>query len=306
MKKIYILDEYVSSTKNGIGTYLGELLYCLKKIGAHICLVAFNSDHKEFCIEDIDGIKRMSLPRFIEGYSDNNSVVANRFFRLHIPDSLDTVFCINHSPCVRLMRSLRESHPLSKQIYVIHDFSWTGPLLGNSIEYSHIVARKADPFVTEKNNSLLDVWRSEKAMQEIADRVVCLSAGTLQLLIDVYQTDKQKIHLIPNGLRKRKIFSNDAKMLLRKEMYIDENDKVALFVGRLTEPKGVIALLCALRIVLRTCPNMKLVVSGSASSHPFSDFGDIASHIVYTGHLSRRELGKWYCIADVGVISSYT
>lgn len=305
MKNIYLLDEYVSSAKNGIGTYLGELLYCFRKMDAHICLIAFNSDRKEFSIEDVAGIKRMYFPRFPEGDYNSNATIVNRFFRLHVPDSSDTVFCFNHSPCAKLMQSVKESHPMSKQIYIIHDFSWTGSLLGNSSEYSRIVEQRAEP-LTKKNKFFGDIFQSEKAMQEIADRVVCLSAGTLQLLIDVYRTDEQKIHLIPNGLRKRKALGKDAKAALKREMYIGENETVILFVGRLTEAKGIIALLRALRMVLKTCPDVKLVVSGSSYSHPFSDFSDIASHIIYTGHLNSFELKKWYCIADVGIISSYT
>lgn len=305
MKNIYLLDEYVSSAKNGIGTYLGELLYCFKKMEAQVCLIAFNSDRKEFCIEDVAGIKTICFPKFPEGDYNRNSMIVNRFLRLHVPDSPDTVFCFNHSPCGKLMQSVKESHPMSKQIYIIHDFSWTGPLLGNTLEYSRIVNSTTDSSVA-KNKFLLDIWQGEKAMQETADRVVCLSAGTLQLLIDVYGTDKRKIHLIPNGLRKRKVLDNEVKMLLKKERYINENEKVILFVGRLTEPKGIIALLRALRIVLKTCPDVKLVISGASYSHPFSDFSDIASRVIYTGHLGNLELEKWYCIADVGIIPSYT
>ena len=33
MKNVYIVNECLSSAKNGIGTYLTELLYCLQAIG---------------------------------------------------------------------------------------------------------------------------------------------------------------------------------------------------------------------------------------------------------------------------------
>lgn len=32
MKNVYIVNECLSSAKNGIGTYLNELLYCLQAI----------------------------------------------------------------------------------------------------------------------------------------------------------------------------------------------------------------------------------------------------------------------------------
>ena len=50
MKNVYIVNECLSSAKNGIGTYLNELLYCLQAIGAEVCLLTFNADCKEINI----------------------------------------------------------------------------------------------------------------------------------------------------------------------------------------------------------------------------------------------------------------
>lgn len=41
-KQIYVLDEYITSTKNGIGVFITELLQCLKKMDVDICHVIFN------------------------------------------------------------------------------------------------------------------------------------------------------------------------------------------------------------------------------------------------------------------------
>lgn len=40
-KKIYVFDEYISSQKNGIGSYLRELLYCMKQMDVDICVLIF-------------------------------------------------------------------------------------------------------------------------------------------------------------------------------------------------------------------------------------------------------------------------
>jgi hypothetical protein len=62
MKNIYIFDEYISSKKNGIGTYLQELLYCLKSPEYCINLIVFNVDAKEFYIIEENNTKKYFFP----------------------------------------------------------------------------------------------------------------------------------------------------------------------------------------------------------------------------------------------------
>ena len=62
MKNVYIVNECLSSAKNGIGTYLNELLYCLKAIGAEACLLTFNADCKEFNVTYSNKRTEMNFP----------------------------------------------------------------------------------------------------------------------------------------------------------------------------------------------------------------------------------------------------
>ena len=113
-KQIYVLDEYITSTKNGIGVFITELLQCLKKMDVDICHVIFNVRQPEIRVCSKNGMKIISIPRFPSGNFFDNWKVVNRVFRLFVPDSLENVFCFNHSPCPELLESLRNSHPLSK------------------------------------------------------------------------------------------------------------------------------------------------------------------------------------------------
>ena len=67
MKNVYIVNECLSSAKNGIGTYLNELLYCLKAIGAEACLLTFNADCKEFNVTYSNKRTEMNFPCFPDG-----------------------------------------------------------------------------------------------------------------------------------------------------------------------------------------------------------------------------------------------
>ena len=142
-KQIYVLDEYITSTKNGIGVFITELLQCLKKMDVDICHVIFNVRQPEIRVCSKNGMKIISIPRFPSGNFFDNWKVVNRVFRLFVPDSLENVFCFNHSPCPELLESLRNSHPLSKQLYVIHNLWWTSPLLGDDCLLANIVKNRS-------------------------------------------------------------------------------------------------------------------------------------------------------------------
>lgn len=308
MKNIYIINEYLSSAKNGIGTYLNELLYCLQAMGTKVCLITFNADCKEFNITYSHKRMEMNFPCFPKGGFWEHPAVVNRFLRLHITDSENNVFFFNYSLSDKLMLALRQSFPLSKQIYVIHDFSWTGVLLGNIRKLKQIMAERKESENDKRKEFVINTWLREQQMMKIADKVVCLSKGTYQILKDTCFIEKQKLALIPNGLRDEKKrnrnIANEAKEQWREQLSVAENKKIVLFVGRTSKEKGFDVLLDAIRIVLKSVPHLQLVVAGSPSvSCPYHD---IASQITYTGHIAKKELTKWYQIADMGVLPSYS
>ena len=55
-KQIYVLDEYITSTKNGIGVFITELLQCLKKMDVDICHVIFNVRQPEIRVCSKNGM----------------------------------------------------------------------------------------------------------------------------------------------------------------------------------------------------------------------------------------------------------
>jgi len=60
-KQIYVLDEYITSTKNGIGVFITELLQCLKKMDVDICHVIFNVRQPEIRVCSKNGMKIISM-----------------------------------------------------------------------------------------------------------------------------------------------------------------------------------------------------------------------------------------------------
>lgn len=57
MKKVFIVDECVSSKQNGVGTYMKCLLSCLAPLEIEVNLLSFNSNNKRFEFQIKDSIR---------------------------------------------------------------------------------------------------------------------------------------------------------------------------------------------------------------------------------------------------------
>lgn len=310
MKNIFIIDEYISSQKNGIGTFLRELLFCFKDSDNKVNLISFNAGVDEFSITKEKEITNYLFPVFKYGHFLEHYKIIEKFFRLYIQDSMDNVFFINHSPSADFIESIKNSHPLSKVIFTIHDFGWTGLLLGDLEEYKRIIKHHND---NEANDiPALNIFHQEKRMYEAADRIICLSVDTYNILRTVYQIPENKIVLIPNGLRFSRIrrsLNGDTKKNIRLQKRINENEKILLFIGRPTMQKGVFELINAMSHILKEFPSAKLVIVGDGNEVSMKEIvnasSQVASSVIVTGQLNRKEVQEWLSIADVGIISSY-
>lgn len=311
MKNIYIVDEFISSQKNGIGTFLKELLYCFKSFKYNINLLIFNAETKEFNITHENDTTNYLFPVLKQGQFFKNPKIIEKILRLYILDSTDNIFFINHSPCSDFIKSLKKAFPKSKIIFTIHDFGWTSPLMGNINEYQNIIKERASKIVrNSKEKYIIKYYEEEKEIYRLSDRVVCLSKDSYDILHSIYELRSNKISLIPNGLKETKIAREQKDIeSIRDSLHVRLNEKIILVIGRPTKEKGIFALIDAMKLVLEENKNVRLVIIGSANEQKFKELIQKASShttfITFTGLLNQKELYKWINIADIGVIPSY-
>ena len=299
MKHIYIVDEHQSSKQNGIGTYIRQLLKCFEDSGHDVNLLSFNSDVKEFQILMTGTIRVFHIPICMKGNFLNHGALSLAMLKLYIEDSIDNIFFVNHFPCSLFLKNLRKLFTYSRLIFVVHDQCWCASLLGDS-----------EALQTVKRQSHLQrSLREERKGYMLVDDIIALSYTTYNLLKSFYHIPTNKLHIIPNGISIRQVENCDTeKRQLRKDLGIAEYDIILLYAGRMAQSKGVIELLQAFELLWKENTNLRLVMAGQVfelerftKQTPKS-----LSHIVYTGLISQEQLQKWYMVADIGILPSYT
>ncbi|WP_165026672.1 glycosyltransferase [Dysgonomonas sp. ZJ279] len=305
MKNVYIIDQYISSQYNGIGKFLSQVIYIFKHIPEiNITVIEFNSLEKEFTIRKEKDVDYILFPQFNINYLNERSSVACQLLRLYIRDSADNIFFINHSPCENLVESLKNLFPLSKVVFIIHDLSWTAPLLGDVPQLMKILRE-------QKNNDskIVEDIKKTKQIFDQVDRIISLSKQTSNVLEKIYKISTDKIYYMSNYLidSYKNILTRE-KNKLKEKYYIDGKEKVIIAVGRLTIPKGVPQLLNSFEKVLKKYSSCRLILVGNMFSPEeiFKLSKQFSSKITFTGQISHNELEKLYRIADIGVIPSYT
>lgn len=304
MTNIFILNDYETSLANGIGAYINQLTDCFAdNWNININIIDFYSFTDRFCIKQADNITRFCFPKFEYGVSlERINKIIDTFFKLYIPDSPNNIFFINHCPNSNLMRLLRSSHPKSKLIYIVHNMGWTSVFKGDSEAFK---ASFDNGHVQDERIAF--IYREESEMCTLADKIVCLSRDTFYILESYYPTGTKKLVHINSGLKIKETNTID-KDALKDELFLSKDEITILYVGRISELKGAIALVEAFKKVVVDIPNCRLAMIGSAQ-----DWEDVLKHIypvsskiILTGVLDRCEINKWYHVADIGVIPSYT
>lgn len=308
MKNLFIINEAISSSINGIGTYIKQLVACMSETEVRITILMFNSEEEAFCIEEKDGIRYFNFPGFPDRYIQRHSSVISKILRLYILDSSHNLFLMNYSPGSTLMETVKKYYPLSKQIYVIHDMVWVMSLFGNVDEYVRILSQKENKSVIEKYSYLIKAFEEEVKMCKYADKIICLSEDTYELLKKYYPIDKRKLTLIHNFIfRQETICSETDKNRFREKMFLKKDEKILLYVGRVIEQKGIMVYIEAFKEILKKYPACILVIIGAVPNwnHIMEKCYPIITKIHLTGSISRYELKNWYQIADIGILPSY-
>ncbi len=143
-----------------------------------------------------------------------------------------------------------------------------------------------------------------------ANRISVVSRSLQQALKSSLpnQSDDVSMDIIPMGTD-AKVFSPEKKNDDIRKKYGIKN-KILLFVGRLTEKKGVDYLIDAMPMVLKQCPDTRLLIIGNGEradvlKRQAASYG-LFDSIDFLGSIPNSDLPAYYATADIFIAPSIT
>jgi len=162
----------------------------------------------------------------------------------------------------------------------------------------HVHSTEFDRSGEHVNQMIYDI---ERQGMERADKVIAVSHYTRSTIISRYGISGEKVEVVYNGVERNGNWS-------LAETGINTNEKIVLFLGRITMQKGPEYFLQAAKKVLEMMDDVKFVMVGSGdmmhrSIEMAAELG-IGHKVLFTGFLRGEDVQKIYKMADLYVMPS--
>jgi glycogen(starch) synthase len=195
---------------------------------------------------------------------------------------------------------------LKEQFDIIHAHDW--------MTYPAAIAAAAvtgKPLVVQVHSTEFDrsgehvnqfIYDVERKGLHAADRIIAVSHLTRNIIISRYGVPGEKVEVVYNGVDRNG--PNDSEF----EVGIEKDEKIVLFLGRITMQKGPDYFLAAAKKVLEKFERVKFVMAGSGDMmrrtiEMAAGLG-IGQKVLFTGFLRGEDVEKVYRMADLYVMPS--
>jgi len=192
----------------------------------------------------------------------------------------------------------------SEEFDVIHAHDWMTYPAGLAVAAAthkplvvHVHSTEFDRAGININQQVYDI---ERTGMHGANRVVCVSYLTRNIAVNRYGVPPEKIDVVYNAVQ-----LPDNKLQMRP---IAHNEKIVLFLGRVTLQKGPEYFLEAAQKVVKKFDKVRFVMAGSGDMisrcvQLAADL-DISRYVTFTGFLQGIDLNNIFQMADLYVMPS--
>lgn len=147
------------------------------------------------------------------------------------------------------------------------------------------------------------VYNIERRGMHAANKVIAVSDLTRNIIISRYGVLGEKVEVVYNGVEQ-----NGESRMAFNNVGISNDEKIVLFLGRITMQKGPEYFLMAARKVIEKVDNVKFVIAGTGDMmHRVIEMAaqmGIGHKVLFTGFLRGKDLERVYQTADLYVMPS--
>lgn len=313
MRHIYIVHTKSSASLYGIGTYIEQLLLCLKDNEIKISVVQLLSDQSEVTCEYQHSIRYIYIPRQRLNMFDNFQVEQDRYNQAasvilgsFIDAKEHNIFHLNFMSYGVLAAKLKQYYN-AVILITIHYSRWCDLYVDDKKSFLECLTKASDELSLDERQLLDSFYQEKLLLNNFCDRIIIISHHYHDDLINLYKIHSNKILAINNALKDEYIdICTTQRDKLRNNFNLNPNDIVIIFAGRLEKIKGIHVLVEAFTHIVAKNNNVKLIIAGKG------DFATLLSKtpqncwskIIYTGFINKSVLYELYQIADIGVVPS--
>lgn len=176
-------------------------------------------------------------------------------------------------------------------------------------DYTHYITKGYFDKSSKKIVEYLTLFYCDKTASEL----IVPTKKAYDLFKEKYQVDRN-IHIIPTGIELERFYKEeiDKEKLenLRKEIGIEKDDFIAIFIGRLAQEKNVIFLLNVMKKMVPKYPNLKLLLVGDGPDYEeyqqIIKKGKLTKNVIMTGKVAWEEVPYYYHLSDIFLTASHT
>ncbi|MCZ6816900.1 MAG: glycosyltransferase [Planctomycetota bacterium] len=188
---------------------------------------------------------------------------------------------------------------------VIHAHDWMTFQAGIAVSRAsgkplvvHVHSTEFDRSGTRVNQPIYDI---ERRGVHTADRVIAVSHLTRNILLARYSAPPERVEVVYNGI-------SEDEETMQVPPPIRRDEKIVLFLGRITMQKGPEYFLAAAKKVLEYEKNVRFVMAGSGDMtrgiiEMAAEMG-IGHRVVFTGFLRGPDVARVFKMADLYVMPS--
>lgn len=140
-----------------------------------------------------------------------------------------------------------------------------------------------------------------------AQKIIVPTAKVKNKLLE-YGGVEKNIFIIPTGIDYNNLKGNTNKLnldQLKRQLGIEENDKILLSLGRVAKEKSIDNMLKAMPQIISKREDIKLLIVGAGPElknlKKLADELNINSHVIFTGEVPRDNVSSYYKLGDLFV-----
>jgi glycosyltransferase involved in cell wall biosynthesis len=309
----FFVWEYPPAMVGGLGTYADYITREYVAMGHDVTVFTLNPG-------------KLKTREIIKGVEVHRPLIADasNIFPMFVTEDLkkwgtnirmfNNIFIYNVLSASKFINSMIKKEGCNFDLVCVHDWlsSMSGMMVKNETKIPVVFHVHSTEWGRAGGPGSEVVSHIEYASSEKADRILTVSYAMQEDLVR-HGWPKSKISVVWNGVDPEKYRPNVAKpeeiAAVRARYGIKPEDKMILFIGRLTWVKGVTNLIQAMPTVLADYPNAKLVILGKGEQQ--NDVTELADRLGIKDKVSCRfefvpekERILHYAAADVCVFPS--